>query len=184
MLNNNFTHNKNFKKNWLKFVLGFTLCFLVRIIPFRPPNIEPILAMEMPFSRAYGPYTGFLFAFFSIVLFDLITQKFGMWTLLTAVTYGMLGIWATFYFKRKEGGPLDYARFAIIGTLFFDAVTGLSLGPLFFGQSFAEAFFGQIPFTLWHLLGNVSFALVLSPALYRFVLENEKLEITGKLKIA
>ena len=55
---------ETYKKNWLKFILGFIACLLIRLIPFRPPNVEPILAMQMPFSRAYGALASFLFAFF------------------------------------------------------------------------------------------------------------------------
>jgi len=172
------------KKNWLRFSLAFFLCFLVRIIPFRPPNVEPILATQMPIARAYGASVGFLFAFLSVMLFDLSTGHFGVWTLLTAAAYGVLGVGAAFFFRHRKGTPLNYAIFAVIGTIFFDAATGLTLGPIFFGQSFTGALLGQIPFTLWHLLGNVSFALVLSPAVYRFVLQNEKLEIIHKLKTA
>lgn len=168
---------ETYKKNWLKFVLGFVVCLLIRLIPLRPPNIEPILATQMPFSRAYGAYAGFIFAFLSIVIYDLVTGTLGVWTLLTAGVYGVLGFWAFFYFKKHQASALNYARFAVIGTLFFDAVTGLSIGPLFFGQSFSSAFVGQIPFTAMHLLGNVSFALLLSPAIYRFIIENKKLEI-------
>src|SRR3989344_792480 len=101
----------------------------------------------------------------------------GVWTLLTASTYGVLGLAAAFYFKNRRANALNFAGFAILGTIFFDAVTGLSVGPLFFNQPFSEAFFGQIPFTGLHLLGNISFALVLSPAIYRFVIENQKLEL-------
>jgi hypothetical protein len=99
-----------------------------------------------------------------------------MWTFVTAGTYGVLGLWAYFFFQKRKMEKLNYVKFAVIGTLFFDAVTGLSVGPLFFGQSFSEAFFGQIPFTAMHLLGNVSFAIVLSPLIYKFVIENTKFE--------
>jgi uncharacterized membrane protein len=174
---------ETYKKNWFKLVLGFISCFLIRLIPFRPPNIEPILATQMPFSRAYGALAGFLFAFFSIILFDIITRHFGVWSFLTAGTYGVLGFWATAYFKKREANAWGYARFAVIGTLFFDAVTGLSIGPLFFHQSFIDALTGQIPFTLWHLLGNVSFALILSPAIYNFVIDNKKLETSSLISI-
>lgn len=166
---------QKYKKNWLKFTLGIFFCLLIRLIPFRPPNIEPILATQMPFSKAYGGFAGFLFAFFSIVFYDVVTGTLGKWTLITAVTYGVLGFLATWYFKNRKASTINFAIFSILGTLFFDAVTGLSIGPLFFHQSLRSAFYGQIPFTLWHLLGNVSFALVLSPALYRFVIENKKL---------
>ena len=171
---------RNLKKNWLKFVIGLVSCLLIRLIPFRPPNIEPILATQMPFAKAYGALAGFFFAFFSIVLFDIITGTLGKWSLLTSITYGILGIAGAFYFKNRKANSWNFAKFAIAGTIFFDAVTGLSIGPLFFNQPFVEAFFGQIPFTGLHLLGNVSFALVLSPAIYRFVIENQKLELKFK----
>lgn len=168
---------------WFKFIIGLVTCLLIRLIPFRPPNIEPILATQMPFAKAYRAYVGFSFAFLSIIIFDLTTGTLGYWSLLTAGTYGVLGLWASFYFKNRQSSALNYAKFAIIGTLFFDAVTGLSIGPLFFDQPFMEALTGQIPFTLWHLLGNVSFALVLSPALYQWVVENEKLETRNIINV-
>ncbi|MEX2052458.1 MAG: DUF6580 family putative transport protein [Candidatus Paceibacterota bacterium] len=167
---------EKYTKNWPKITLGILVCLLMRLIPFRPPNIEPILATQMPFSKAYGPLIGFFFAFLGILLYDFATATFGVWTFLTAFTYGALGVWAFYFFRKREPSRLDYARFAVLGTLFFDAVTGLSLGPIFYGQSFMEALVGQIPFTLWHLLGNVSFALILSPAIYKFIIKNEKLE--------
>lgn len=168
---------ETYKNNWFKYIVGFIICLLIRLVPFRPPNIEPILATQMPFAKAYGKISGFLFAFLSIVLYDIITGKVGMWTFITAFAYGLLGLWAGFYFKNKNNSSLNYIKFAIIGTLAFDIVTGLSIGPLFFHQPFIEALIGQIPFTAMHLFGNVTFALILSPAIYSFVIENKKLEI-------
>jgi len=172
-----------FKKNWFKFTIGFIVCLLIRLIPFRPPNIEPILATQMPFSKAYGAYFGFLFAFLSIVLYDLVTGTLGIWTLLTAGTYGVLGLWAAYYFKTRQASASNFAVFAIMGTIFFDVITGLSIGPLFFHQSFYSALVGQIPFTLLHLLGNVSFALFLSPVIYRLVLKNKNFEFPTFINI-
>lgn len=163
-------------KNWFKLALGFVVCLLIRLIPFRPPNIEPIMATVMPFGRAYGKTAGFLFAFASIVLFDCMVGKVGVWTLITGVAYGLVGFGAALYFKNKKSTAWNYTKYAIISTILFDAVTGFSIGPIFFGQSFMAAVIGQIPFTALHLLGNVSFAIVLSPALYTFVIENKKLE--------
>ncbi len=163
-------------KNWFKFALGFVVCLLIRLIPFRPPNIEPIMATAMPFARAYGKMAGFFFAFGSMVLFDLIVGKVGVWTFITALAYGLVGLGAAVYFKNKKNTAWNYAKFAVISTVLFDAVTGLTIGPIFFGQPFIAAVIGQIPFTAMHLLGNILFALVLSPALYAFVIENKKLE--------
>ena len=174
---------ENYKKNWFKYIVGFIACLLIRLIPFRPPNIEPILATQMPFAKAYGKYAGFAFAFLSIVIFDIFTSGIGMWTFITAFAYGLLGFWASVYFKNRKNNSWNYAKFAIMGTLAFDIVTGLSVGPLFFQQPFMEALIGQIPFTALHLLGNVSFAIVLSPLIYRFVIENKKLESSSLVRI-
>lgn len=163
-------------KDWFKYCIGIVICVLIRLIPFRPPNFEPILATQMPFSRAYGIIGGFIFAFVNIVMFDIITGKVGVWTIITAVSYGVLGIWAGAYFKNKKPSAMGYVKFAIIGTIVYDAVTGLSFGPLFYNQPFMEALTGQIPFTILHLIGNITLSLTLSPLIYKFVVTNPKFE--------
>lgn len=159
--------------DWTKIILGFTLCLVFRLIPVRPPNIEPLLATQMPFSKVYGAHIAFMFGFMSIVLFDLITARIGVWTLITASAYGVLGLWSVFFFKKREMKTINYVKFAIIGTVFFDAVTGLTIGPIFFNQPFMVALIGQIPFTILHLIGNVTFAVVLSPLIHTYISHNK-----------
>jgi energy-coupling factor transport system substrate-specific component len=174
---------KSYKKNWVKYIGLFVICLLVRLIPFRAPNIEPILATQMPFSRIYGKIAGFSFAFFSIILYDILTGKVGSWTFITAVIYGFLGLWAIKYFKNKKNSKWDYAKFAIMGTILFDISTGFLIGPLFFNQPLMGAIIGQIPFTGLHLLGNVSFALLLSPVIYTYTIKNQKTKNTSIITI-
>ena len=162
---------------WFKFLIGWTLSFVLRLIPFRPPNIEPILAVQMPFTKQYGFSIGFVFAFINIALFDFITGKMGLWTVITAACYGFLALFSTWYFKHRPGTSLQYAFHAIYATLIYDAITGLTIGPLFFGQSFQQAFVGQIPFTAYHLIGNVTLSALLSPVIYRWVITNPRFEV-------
>ena len=157
----------------LKMIIGWTAVFLFRLIPFRPPNFEPMLATVMPFSKRFGVIGSFLFGFLGIVLFDAVTSGWGEWTWVTAFAYGFVGIGSHFFFKNHEASVKNFVGFGIVGTLFYDAITGLTIGPLFHGQSFAIALAGQIPFTLMHLLGTVVFAVVLSPAVYRWVVEDD-----------
>lgn len=157
------------KKNWSRYTLGFFICFFIRLLPFRPPNIEPLLSTQMPFSKVYGIIPSFLFSFLSIILYDVTTGTLGIWTSITALSYGLLGVWSAFFFRKRKNSAYNYAWFAVMATIAYDIVTGLSIGPLFFHQSFMQALIGQIPFTALHLLGNVSFALVISPALYLFI---------------
>ena len=164
------------KKNWIKYAIGLVACFAIRLIPFRPPNIEPVMTANMPFSKRFGYFGGFIFGFLSILLFDVFTGKLGMWTWITAVAYGLVGIGAAWFFKNRKSSSKNYAVYAVIGTLFYDAATGLTTGPLLFSQPFIEALTGQIPFTLMHLAGNLAFSITLSPLLYKWVVENQNLE--------
>lgn len=162
------------KKNYFKFSLALFLCLVVRLIPFRAPNVEPILATMMPFSKVYGAFVGFSFAVLSILIYDLLTGTTGMQTFFTVGAYGILGLWSASYFKQNKTNKWSFVRFAIFGTLFFDAFTGLTVGPIFFHQSFIQSFIGQIPFTAFHLIGNVIFALILSPAIYKNLIKKRK----------
>ena len=162
------------KKNYSKFSLALVLCLLVRLIPFRAPNIEPILATIMPTSRAYGAFFSFSFAILSVLLYDILTNTLGMQTFFTAGAFGVLGLWSANYFKNREANKSNFVRFAIIGTLFFDATTGLVVGPMFFNQTFTSALVGQIPFTALHLAGNIAFAFILSPAIYKFMIKKKE----------
>ena len=145
-------------------------------MPFRAPNVEPIMATLMPLSKTYSKFMTFIFGFLGIVIFDSITSGFGIWTLITAFAYGSLGLGASYYFKNRSGWK-SYASYAVVGTLFYDAVTGLTIGPLFFHQSFIVSLVGQIPFTVLHLLGNVSFAIVLSPMIERWLVKEDSVSV-------
>jgi hypothetical protein len=167
------------KKNYFKFSISLILCLLVRLIPFRAPNVEPILAITMPIGRAYGAFMGFSFAVLSILLYDVITHTLGLQTIFTVLAYGMLGLGSALYFQKHQEDKWGYVKFSIFGTLFYDALTGLTVGPIFFHQSFMNSLVGQIPFTAFHLIGNVAFAIVLSPAIYNFLIRKKKREVVS-----
>ena len=160
----------------LKYLTVLIGGILLRFIPFRAPNLEPVMASAMPFAKKYGRLSGFSFAFLSMVLFDILDGKVGAWTWITATVYGLIGIAAAIYFKNKSNHPLNYLKFSVVSTLAFDALTGLTLGPLLFHQPFMVALIGQIPFTLIHLAGNSVLALAVSPLIYRWLVLSPKLE--------
>jgi uncharacterized membrane protein len=168
----------------LKYVIGFVAVFALRLLPFRVPNVEPVMATMMPFAKRFGAWGGFVFATLSIVLYDAVTSGWGVWTLITALAYGLLGALAHVFFKHRESNAKNYVIFAVFGTLLYDALTGLTIGPLFWHQPFMVALVGQIPFTLFHLVGNVTFAAILSPAIYRWVVMNERLRVTRVVEVA
>lgn len=169
----------SFPTGWLKFVIGWGTVFLFRLIPFRIPNVEPMLATVMPFSKRFGPLGSFLFGFLGIALYDAVTSGWGVWTLVTALAYGALGLGAHVFFKHRSASIKNFLTFGIVGTIVYDAITGLTIGPLLWHQSFMLALTGQIPFTLLHLAGTIVFSICLSPAIYRWVVQSEVFEISA-----
>ncbi len=170
-----------FLKSWegksgLKYLTVLVGGILLRFIPFRAPNLEPVMASTLPFAKKYGRINAFFFAFLSMVLFDILDGKVGPWTWITAIVYGGIGIGAYYFLKNKSAQPLNFLTCSIIGTIVYDALTGLTIGPIFFNQTFAVALAGQIPFTLIHLVGNSVMALAVSPLIYRWLVLNPKLK--------
>lgn len=172
-------------KNWLKYIIAFLSVFIIRLLPFRAPNVEPMMAVLMPFGKRFNSISVFLFGALSMFLFDLVTSGIGIWTFITAIVYGFIGYGATIYFKNRSGRK-NYALYAIIATILYDTLTGLTIGPLFFHQSFMISLVGQIPFTVLHLIGNVSFAIVISPVIERWILKEEKsiIPVSGLAKVS
>ena len=158
-------------RNKLKIFLIFLGCFLFRLLPFRAPNVEPIMASIMPTARKYGTIVGFLFGFLSIFLYDSVTH-FGSWTWIAGITYGLIGAFSALYFSKFKSSVLNFALFAFFATIFYDLITGVFFAPIF-GQTIWTAFVLQIPFTVLHLAGNIGFALTLSPILNRWLLKEK-----------
>lgn len=169
-------------KSWIKYTITFVSVMVFRLMPFRAPNVEPIMATIMPLGKVYGSVMSFVFGFLSIVLYDSVTSGFGIWTLITALAYGALGVGATYFFKKRSGWR-NYALYAVIATIFYDGITGLTIGPLFFHQSFMMSLVGQIPFTILHLIGNVSFAIVLSPVIEKWMAKSEVAVVRKELVV-
>ena len=155
--------------------------------------MEPITATMMPFGKTFGALGGFAFGFLSIVLYDLILQAvnipafgvqttFGEWTFVTGIAFGLLGAASHYFFRNKKGTPLQYALFAIPATIGYDLLTGVIYSPLRYPDtSFTEAFTGQIPFTVNHLISSIVLALVISPLIQRWITENPALELSSLL---
>lgn len=148
----------------MKLGIIFVSCLLFRLIPFRAPNLEPIMATLIPISRKYTLFTTMIFTFVSMVLYDFITGHVGLWTWVTAGAYSLVAFSAFFYFQKFQSKVSNLVVFTFFSTILFDLVTGVFIAP-FFGVSMSTAIVLQIPFTLIHLLGNIGFALTLTPIL-------------------
>ena len=133
------------------------------------PNNDPIMAVMLPCAKR-GRAAAFAFPIVAMVLFDILSRKVGIWTAVTAGTYGLLGLGFSFAYSAlgKRGRRIGAATFlvsGVVGVLVFDFITGPILSSAMFRMSFAQAFVGQIPFTLKHLASVSVYALVVRPVL-------------------
>jgi len=168
---------KNLKitQNFIKYLAGLLIVIGLRLVP-HPPNVEPIMSTMMPFSKKWGWLSGMVFSLLAILSFDVITSTLGVWSLMTAGAYALLGVFAGFFFKNRESKIKNYVGFSIIATIIYDAITGIGTGMLFFHQPFIVTLIGQIPFTLYHLGGNIVLASIVSPMLYKWIITNPEFE--------
>jgi uncharacterized membrane protein len=164
------------KSNRLKLLLSLLIANAIRLLRIIPNN-DPIMSMVLPFSRRSSALTSFAFPFLTMASFDFVTNLLGPWTLLTSITYGLVGLMAHYFLKdQKKVGMHDYISLGILGVLIFDFITGVLATPLLFGGTFTESLIGQIPFTAMHLLTTTFFILVVTPLLDKEVLLNKRLD--------
>jgi hypothetical protein len=133
------------------------------------PNNDPIMAVMLPCAKR-GRAAAFAFPMVAMVLFDILSRKVGIWTAVTAGTYGLLGLGFSFAYsalgrRGRRIGPATFLVSGVVGVLVFDFITGPILSSAMFRMSFAQAFVGQIPFTLKHLASVSAYTIVVSPVL-------------------
>lgn len=133
------------------------------------PNNDPIMGVLLPCAKR-GRAVAVAFPMVAMVLFDLLTGHVGVWTAVTAGTYGLIGLAASVAFaaRRAHGRSVGVGTYVVsgaVGVLVFDFITGPILSSLVFRMSFAESLVGQIPFTLKHLTSVAVYTAVVSPAL-------------------
>ncbi len=148
----------------LKIILSLLVCLGLRFVPFRPPNVEPVLAFTLPIAGISSVWTTGFFAAINILLFDILSGSVGSWTAVAAISYGLVGVTAGLYSRTKRT-LVSQLGFTVLATLAYDFVTGVVASSLLFDLSFAESFRGQIPFTMNHLIGNIVLVAAVLPLL-------------------
>ena len=161
--------------NLIKYVIMLLFCNLIRLARVIP-NFDPIMGSMLPFAKQDKWYESALFSGITIISFDTLTGLVGIWTVVTAITYAALGVLFHTYYKNKSVDLKMYIASGVVGVLIYDLVTGVLAGPVLFGGSYYEAFIGQIPFTIYHLVSVAIFILLITPLLDKHVITNPRLE--------
>ncbi len=152
------------------------------------PNNDPILAVTLPYAKR-GRAAAVAFPVAAMILFDLLSGRVGIWTAVTAGTYGLIGLGVAVVFaaRRQRGRPVGtgaYIVSGVVGVLVFDVITGPILSSLVFRMSLVEACVGQVPFTLKHLASVTAYACIVSPALDWLMRQIERAEVAVARRLA
>ena len=127
------------------------------------PNNDPIMGFMLPEARK-SMLKSALFAFVTMIIFDIITMQVGVWTIVTASVYALFAIGVSFFFKKIKTAKISYYLGAVtIGILIFDIITGPIMSSMLFNQSLMLTIIGQIPFTLMHLVSGLTWVAVIAP---------------------
>lgn len=118
------------------------------------PGCDPVAGFIVLAPRTWSRFLSSVFIGASIVLYDYMTVGCGLWTLVVVAAYFLIAAACNYVQIGSSLSMLGLCARGVIVTLAFDALTGLTVGPLLYGQPFMEAVVGQIPFSIAHLIGN------------------------------
>ncbi len=167
--------------SFVGFVLKLFFANALRFFRFFPNN-DPILGLALPSARK-NVLSGIVFAIIAMVSFDIITNKLGVWTLVTALTYAFTVLVLGLAFSKVKSLSIKHYFFgSIAGVLIFDAITGPGMSTFIFNQSFVATVLGQIPFTIYHLISASSYTLVFA-CLFDPVISRQVAKGLGRVKV-
>lgn len=134
------------------------------------PNNDPIMAGTMPMSARGRRIVAFLFPVLCMVSFDVLSGKVGLWTGVTALTYGAIGLGLTGAYGRMQAtghriGVVTYVWSGAVAVLVYDFITGPIMSSLLWSMPFSTALAGQVPFTIKHLASVAVYSVTVAPAI-------------------
>jgi len=132
-------------------------------------GIESVMLFTLSGALVYGPAYGFLMGTSIMVIADFMVGLVGLWTLYTALAYGLVGFLAGVVGRfKKEFTRVELAGLAFVLTIFFDAIA-MTAFAFQFGIPLSIAAINQIPVTLIHTIGNTLLAFVFAPVLIKIM---------------
>ena len=130
---------------------------------FCASGIEPLTDMLIWLTGRFSRTFCFMFIAVHTTIFDALTCGTDVHTCGVIVVYGIITC-VLFSVRARLHTPPALISTVCATTIAFDALTGLTIGPLLFDQPFMHALIGQIPFTCARIIGNclIAFGYVVS----------------------
>ena len=145
-----------------KLSIGFITTAIFRLLKVFS-NADPIMGFALTESKKGHPARAFAFPFLNIILIDFLMGFLGVWTIVTSVTYGLIGAVFVPIVRNKKSSLVLYLSMSTVGVLAYDFITGVVMSSVMFSQPFIVSLMGQIPFTLMHVFSAGLMCCVIVP---------------------
>lgn len=172
---------------WIKCILGWLICFAIILVPLQPYSIfiggfplgdaHPMIAILMPFAEKLGVLGSAIYTLiYSISFFAIWRPDLPNWIFVQGFAYAVVLALAALLLKKNKVKILGYVLYAFIGSILFDIIYRVPVGPLQYGQPILSALKEQMPYTFMRAIINTIYALILSFPIYRWIVMNPRLE--------
>lgn len=138
----------------LLWIISLLLSVIIRCYWEWAANCEPIFGLQLLLAPLLPTHYLVSWSVSSILLYDLLQQQLGIWTIFTSGAYLLVSYFTSRFTAHTTLGLRHYLSFTVLVTMLYDLLTA-SMGPLCWQQSWAVMLMGQLPFTLRHLLSNL-----------------------------
>jgi len=158
-----------FKKLVSSTSIGSAVSLRAAMLPL--PNIEPVMLFTLAGALVYGPLYGFFIGFMAMAISDIIIKIAGVWTIYTAISYGLVGFAAGLIGILKPGIKKSRASIVLLAftlTIIYDIMT-TAAWAFSFMVPLPVAFVSLIPFSLIHVAGNCALAFIFAPSIIGFM---------------
>ena len=178
---------QNLKQKELLLLMVFISAGVLGRILMQPlPSVEPLTFFAMLSGWLFGSKKGFITGASAAYLSNFFMfGGQGIWTIFQMLGFGAAGFLAGFL--RKKAKILECLMITAIATLLFEIIMNIS-SITFLPSSIFTAFFFALPFTVAHLISNLTFSTLL-PKLKSYIYEkggfNEKeicLQLLNRLR--
>jgi LytS/YehU family sensor histidine kinase len=155
---------RNLSSSWLA---GISASTKAAINYFAHLGVDPVMLFVLSGALVYGPVYGFFLGVSIMVIADFLVGLVGLWTVYTALAFGLVGILAgVIGMFKKQFKRIELAGMAFVFTLLFDAIA-MTAFAWQFGIPLAAATVSQVPVTIIHLTCNTLLAFVFAPSIIR-----------------
>jgi len=149
--------------------IGISASSKVVINFFAHYGVDPVMVFTVSGALVYGPIYGFIIGASTMVIADFMLSLVGLWTIYTALAFGLVGFLAGLIGKfKKNFTRIELAGLTLLLTLLFDVIA-MTAFAFQFGIPLYSAAISQIPVTLIHTAWNMAMAFALAPSLMKIM---------------